>query len=263
MVADDRLSHKLSVNLPPLGRVGIHRLSLVIRMIVKAFAVDVDGTLTDQKLLLDLKAVSLLRQLEARGIKVIITTGRNYSITRALVGYLGTCGLMVAENGGVVGVYPRTRVVLGDASRSKQGLEVLKTELGEEMIGLLDVPCRLVDIVLEPKFDIKSGNAILARRNVKARLLSSGVAYHILDSDVDKGKGLVEICKIGGVELDNVVAVGDNYNDLEMLQASAYGVAVSNAPEKLKDKADFVCSNAYGKGFVEAVDHILSKFWST
>jgi phosphoglycolate phosphatase (TIGR01487 family) len=227
-------------------------------VVPKAFAVDVDGTLTDLKLLLDLEAVSLLRQLEAREIKTIITTGRNYSVTRALVSYLGTCGLMVAENGGVIGVYPRTRIVLGNRSRSEQGLEVLKKELGEENVSLLDVPYRMVDIVLEPKFDLKYANDILTRNNVKARLVNSGVAYHILDSDVDKGRGLKEICKIGGVDLDMVVAVGDNHNDIQMLEAAGYGIAVANAPDELKNKADFVCSKQFGKGFVEAVTHAFS-----
>lgn len=232
-------------------------------MIPKAFAVDVDGTLTDLKLLLDLEAVSVLRQLEAKGIKIIITTGRNFSITRALVGYLGTCGLMVAENGGVIGLYPKTRIILGDSSRSKQGLEVLKAELGEEKISQLDESYRTVDIVLEPRFDLKSANDILARQHVKARIVYSGVAYHILDSDVNKGRGLKEICKIGNIELDSVVAVGDNYNDLEMLEAAGYGIAVANAPNELKDKADFVCSREFGKGFVEAVNHVFSKFGPT
>jgi len=232
-------------------------------MIVKAFAVDVDGTLTDRELLMDLDAVSVLRQLEAKGIKTILTTGRNFSVTRALVGYLGTCGLMVAENGGLVGVYPNTRIILGDPYRSREGLKVLREELGEESISLLDVPCRLVDVVLEPKFDLKSANDILARKNVKARLVYSGVAYHILDSDVDKGAGLRQICKIGDIDLDSVVAVGDNYNDIEMLEAAGYGIAVANAPDELKEIADFVCSKESGKGFVEAVDHVLSKFGST
>jgi hydroxymethylpyrimidine pyrophosphatase-like HAD family hydrolase len=93
---------------------------------------------------------------------------------------------------------------------------------------------------------------------VKARLVNSGVAYHILDSDVDKGRGLKEICKIGGVDLDMVVAVGDNHNDIQMLEAAGYGIAVANAPDELKNKADFVCSKQFGKGFVEAVTHAFS-----
>ncbi len=170
---------------------------------------------------------------------------------------------MVAENGGLVGVYPNTRIILGDPYRSREGLRVLREELGEESISLLDVPCRLVDVVLEPKFDLKSANDILARKNVKARLVYSGVAYHILDSDVDKGAGLRQICKIGDIDLDSVVAVGDNYNDIEMLEAAGYGIAVANAPDELKEIADFVCSKESGKGFVEAVNHVLSKFGST
>jgi len=228
-------------------------------MYVRAFAVDIDCTLTDRGLLLDLDAVSVLRQLESKGIKVIIATGRNFSITRALVGYLGTCGLMVAENGGLVGIYPKTRIILGDPEQSKKGLEVLKRELGEGAISLVDAPCRLVDVVLEPKFDLKLANDLLSRHNVRARLVHSGVAYHILDSNVDKARGLSEICRIGGVDLDSLVAVGDSYNDVEMIESAGYGIAVANAPDELKRRADHVCREEFGKGFVEAVNHALTK----
>ncbi len=227
-------------------------------MIPKAFAVDVDGTLTDYRLLLDLEAVSVIRQLEEKGIRTIVTTGRNFSVTRALVGYLGTCGLMVAENGGVIGILPKTRIILADPSRSKQGLEILKEEMGEENIIQLDLSYRTVDVVLEPSFDLGSAKEILSRRGVKARIICSGVAYHIIDSDFDKGKGLKEICRIAGIELDRVVAVGDNYNDIEMLQTAGYGIAVANSPDELKKTADFVCSREFGQGFVEAVKHTVS-----
>jgi hypothetical protein len=231
-------------------------------MHVTAFAVDIDCTLTDRRLLLDLDAISVLRQLESKGIKIIIATGRNFSITRALVGYLGTCGLMVAENGGLVGIYPNTRIILGDPEQSRKGLEVLKKELGEDAISLLDTPCRLVDVVLEPKFDLKLGNDILAGHNVRARLVHSGVAYHILDSNVDKAKGLSEICRMGHVDLDSLVAVGDSYNDVEMIESAGYGIAVANAPDELKSKADHVCREEFGKGFVEAVNHALKRLGS-
>ena len=236
---------------------------LVFCLIARAFAVDVDGTLTDRNLLLDLEAVAALRQLEARKVKVIITTGRNFSVTRALVSYLGTCGLLVAENGGIIGVYPKTRIILGDPARSREGLQVLRRALGDEMISELDVPFRLVDVVLEPRFDLRTGNAILARNGVKAHLVHSGVAYHVLDSDVDKGVGLSRICEANGIDMSSVVAVGDSYNDCEMLDAAGYGIAVANAPEELKNHADFVSSQDSGKGFVEAVDHIISEFGTT
>ena len=235
----------------------------VFCLIARAFAVDVDGTLTDRNLLLDLEAVAALRQLEARRIKVIITTGRNYSVARSLVSYLGTCGLLVAENGGIIGVYPKTRIILGDPERSREGLQVLRKALGDEMISELDVPFRLVDVVLEPKFDLRTGNAILARNGVKAHLVHSGVAYHVLDSDVDKGVGLSRICEANGIDVSSVVAVGDSYNDCEMLDAAGYGIAVANAPEELKNHADFVSSQDSGKGFVEAVDHVISEFGAT
>jgi hydroxymethylpyrimidine pyrophosphatase-like HAD family hydrolase len=121
----------------------------------------------------------------------------------------------------------------------------------------------MVDIVLEPRFDMKFANDLLAKRNVKARLVNSGVAYHILDSEVDKGVGLRKICEMSAFELDEIVAIGDNYNDIDMFQVAGYSIAVANAPKELKEKANFVCSKKFGKGFIEAVNHALSKFCST
>ena len=75
--------------------------------------------------------------------------------------------------------------------------------------------------------------------------------------------GLSRLCEANGIDVSSVVAVGDSYNDCEMLDAAGYGIAVANAPEELKNHADFVSSQDSGKGFVEAVEHIISDFGAT
>lgn len=46
-----------------------------------------------------------------------------------------------------------------------------------------------------------------------------------------------------GVRRRDVVAVGDNWNDLEMLEFAGLGVAMANAPEEVKEKADLVTAS--------------------
>ena len=55
-----------------------------------------------------------------------------------------------------------------------------------------------------------------------------------------KGEALKFIANHYGIPMDSTVAVGDNLNDLSMIIAADTGVAVGNAVQGLKDRADFV-----------------------
>lgn len=57
---------------------------------------------------------------------------------------------------------------------------------------------------------------------------------------VNKAKGLAEVCQLLGIQMEEVVAMGDSLNDLAMLQAAGFGVAMGNAQEMVKQAADWV-----------------------
>jgi hypothetical protein len=75
----------------------------------------------------------------------------------------------------------------------------------------------------------------------------------IVASDANKKIGLSELCEMCNVAMDEVMAIGDNENDLEMLEAAGIGVAVGNAIEKVKNIADYICEANYTDGVVEAI----------
>ena len=58
--------------------------------------------------------------------------------------------------------------------------------------------------------------------------------YWIDTTLANKGIGVQSICKILGFDLADVMAFGDNYNDLEMLAEVKNGVAMENSPEAVK-----------------------------
>lgn len=62
--------------------------------------------------------------------------------------------------------------------------------------------------------------------------------YEILRKDASKGDALKELCNITNFDLKNVIAAGDNDNDIEMIKASGVGYATLNAAESLKKVAD-------------------------
>lgn len=72
-----------------------------------------------------------------------------------------------------------------------------------------------------------------------------------------KGRMLKVLCERNNIDINQVLAVGDNYNDLDMIQASGYGVAVSNAVESVKESAKLIVSSNNENGFAEAIKHYI------
>lgn len=62
----------------------------------------------------------------------------------------------------------------------------------------------------------------------------------VAHTDVNKGMGLVQLARILGIPLHEVCAVGDYDNDIPMLEASGFPVAMGNARSAVKEKAQFV-----------------------
>ena len=57
---------------------------------------------------------------------------------------------------------------------------------------------------------------------------------------VDKGQGLLRLCQLLGIDRQRVLAIGDNDNDIPLLQMAGLGVAMGNSSSGLKAVADWV-----------------------
>src|SRR5207245_8523365 len=82
-------------------------------------------------------------------------------------------------------------------------------------------------------------------------------AVMLLPSGVNKQTGLATALSELGLSMRNTVAVGDAENDHAMLAASECGVAVANALDGLKDRADLVLRGARGAGVEELIGRML------
>lgn len=69
---------------------------------------------------------------------------------------------------------------------------------------------------------------------------TSDVLFEFVDPDINKGFGVQKVCQHFGLNLDNVVAFGDENNDVEMLMLAGTGVAMNNALPSVKAIADVV-----------------------
>ncbi|MCC6618944.1 MAG: HAD family phosphatase [Chloroflexi bacterium] len=86
---------------------------------------------------------------------------------------------------------------------------------------------------------------------------SQATHYEILSHDVSKGAALSWLAERLGVPRDRILAIGDNYNDLPMFDAAGTSVAVANAPEAVRARADYVVPSNIDEGAALAIDRLV------
>jgi hydroxymethylpyrimidine pyrophosphatase-like HAD family hydrolase len=58
-----------------------------------------------------------------------------------------------------------------------------------------------------------------------------------------------------GVPLENTYAFGDGVNDLCMIEAAGHGIAMGNAVDALKEKAEFITTPILEDGVYNGLKH--------
>jgi hydroxymethylpyrimidine pyrophosphatase-like HAD family hydrolase len=60
-----------------------------------------------------------------------------------------------------------------------------------------------------------------------------------------------------GIGAADTIAVGDNWNDVEMLEVAGLGVAMGSAPAGVRARADHVCGTAEEEGVREVIERFV------
>jgi phosphoglycolate phosphatase (TIGR01487 family) len=173
--------------------------------------------------------------------------------------FIGTSGLVVAENGAVVDNRHDSEApfVLGDVEQVKKATRLLQEELGDAVQDAT-LPGRMASRMFARTFDLNIAEKLFKEHNLQVRLLDSSIFYHLVDANTNKGVGLRKAIEIAGMSPEDVVAVGDNLNDMDMFEVAGFSMAVGNAPDAVKERVDYASSARFGEGFREGVKYALS-----
>ena len=79
----------------------------------------------------------------------------------------------------------------------------------------------------------------------------------VLPKTVDKGKGLILLSELLDISLDDMMAIGDQENDLAMVQTAGTGVAMANATDIVKDAAQIVTKSNDEHGVAYAIEQYV------
>ncbi|WP_100065532.1 HAD family hydrolase [Miniphocaeibacter massiliensis] len=70
---------------------------------------------------------------------------------------------------------------------------------------------------------------------------------------VNKGEGIKNLCEILNINKEEVIAIGDNHNDIDMLKVAGLSISVSNAVDEVKEMVDYIGKYNNNDGILEEV----------
>ncbi|GGB65410.1 Cof-type HAD-IIB family hydrolase [Fictibacillus barbaricus] len=79
----------------------------------------------------------------------------------------------------------------------------------------------------------------------------------ITNSEAQKGVALKRYAELKGIPLENTMAIGDNYNDVSMLEIAGFPVAMGNAVDEIKEMSVFVTKENDESGVAFAIQKFL------
>ena len=86
---------------------------------------------------------------------------------------------------------------------------------------------------------------------------SADFLVEVVNKNYSKGTAVEFLANYYNVPLEKVIAVGDQINDMAMIERAGLGIAVNNADNALKEKANYVCKYTNEEG---AIAEIIEKF---
>ena len=78
----------------------------------------------------------------------------------------------------------------------------------------------------------------------------------VMSVDASKSKAIQFLLKKYGLHQNEVIAIGDNFNDKEMIEFAGCGVAMGNAPVAVKEAANYVTDTNNNDGVCKAIKKI-------
>jgi len=260
-----------------------------IRLVVS----DVDGTLVDPKKQLTVPTADAVRRLQAAGVGFTIISARPRSGILPLVETLGIDTPVAAFNGGLIFrrdgwtgehhvVDPAAaRAIMAAAAGSPvdiwvfaqdrwhastdQGVHVEHERVASNQQPIVaDAFDDLLDQADKITFVTDDAAAMAALADTlrpfadRATIAQSQTYYlDVTATEANKGAGIAALAAAYDVPLAATVAIGDQANDLPMIERAGLGIAMGNAPDRVRAAADQVTTGNDADGVAHAIDTII------
>ncbi|WP_342437124.1 Cof-type HAD-IIB family hydrolase [Paenibacillus sp. FSL L8-0436] len=239
----------------------------------RLLALDMDGTLLNDEQIITPKTVEWIQKAVDAGVHVCLSTGRASKSAMPYAEQLGLKTPMIMVNGSEVwrAPYELYRRSLMDPVLVQQMYDIAREyDIWFWAYSVDEVYNRNNwDGEILSREWLKFGysteddeirHKLLMRLQDMGGLEITNSSPHNLEINplgVNKASGIREVCQLLGLEMSQVVAVGDSLNDLAAIQQAGFGVAMGNAQETVKQEADAVVASNNDDGITEVIQKYI------
>ena len=259
---------------------------------IKMVATDIDGTILRGDFGFSPAVKSCVKDLCEHGVKVVLITGRMHCAALKLANELGLNTPIVSYQGGMIkensldGKVYYNKYLEPEYARKiinwarENGIhinlymdDVLYVEKDDEIIRRY-TEARYISYKVSLFNDLKFEkiNKILLIDYANPEKVNQWVKYlnkeypqlyvvtstpyfcEISHPDAKKSTAVEYLCKLWDIKQEEVLTIGDQNNDIELLKAGGIKVAMGNATDELKACADYITDTVTNDGFVKAVE---------
>lgn len=248
---------------------------------------DVDGTqiIHGQRLPSD-EVQAAARALRTNGVPLLEVTSRSHTLMHKLVEPLDLQDNLCTLDGGATVAHADSGNVVWSQWLSAEGTRAVVTGIGgfcnniyydmdsrgrNPLEVLASIENEGANIESAPSvfaiFEIEKGEEIVRKLAGLAGVKHTPImgyensptlrCIQIVDAGVDKEYGIEQMLRYGNLADRRRLAIGDGMNDLPLFAAAGedgFKVAMGNAPDELKDLADWVAPPVEGHGFAVAME---------
>lgn len=257
---------------------------------IKLVATDIDGTLVKWDTSVSGGVKDCIKKLQENGVKVVLVTGRMHCATKHLRDELGLNSPVVSYQGGLIkDSYGKTLYQENlDSDYAKEIINWahkndvhLNLYIDDKLYVEKDDDCvkRYTDGKFVPytvcpfeSLKIENVNKILAIDYGNAERVTGWISelqakfpeLYIVKSTpffceigspmAKKSLGVEFLAKHWNLSQDEILTIGDQNNDIELLKAGGVKVAMGNATPELKECANYITDSVENDGFVKAIE---------
>lgn len=234
---------------------------------------DIDGTLLNSSYQIDRNTLMSIKELQNNGVVFVLVSARNplgiypimnkYALRCPIIAFSGA--LILDEEGNILFnkgipkenideiidfierehfdlswcIYAQDEWIVKNKSDPRIVREETIVEAQSKQGSIADIENDEINKILcicNSTFILDIERKLKQKFPEYSIVKSSDILIEIMEKGITKASGIEYFCKRCGVDLQQTIAFGDNYNDVEMLESVGLGVLMGNAPEALKLK---------------------------
>lgn len=129
------------------------------------------------------------------------------------------------------------------------------------LTGFLNEGPTKITVIIKEESKIKDLWKLLNQKYKDILFIAQSRPYflEITHSRATKGQALKSLAESIGLQKNETIAVGDSYNDIDMIEYAGMGAAVENAREEVKKTADYITTSNLDDGVAELIEKFILK----